>query len=176
MKNKREKKEIKKEGYYEHFTHSEKKSFCQTFLQNGFSFITESAPLVQPQLELPQLQSELYQTHPQFALCSGENCRGRRRGLTESPARPPPSTGGAAAQALAGSPSRVLWGRRASICGGRRLCHGGLHLLCLLAASLFPISVREIWRGKRWWIKKYVAVNTVNYSQSSLSHYTFFQS
>jgi hypothetical protein len=57
--NKREKEGNKKRRvlWTFHSSHSEKKSFCQTFLQNGLSFITESAPLVQPQLELPQPQS-----------------------------------------------------------------------------------------------------------------------
>jgi hypothetical protein len=40
---KKEREKIKREGYYGHFTissilHSQKKLFCQTFLQNGFRF------------------------------------------------------------------------------------------------------------------------------------------
>jgi hypothetical protein len=43
---------------------SQEKLFCQTFLQNGFSFTSESASPTQPQLELPQPQSRPCQTNP----------------------------------------------------------------------------------------------------------------
>jgi hypothetical protein len=41
---------------------SKEKLFCQTFLENDFSFTKKSAPPAQPQPEQPQPQ--LYQMHP----------------------------------------------------------------------------------------------------------------
>jgi hypothetical protein len=49
--------------------HSHEKLFCQTFLQNGFSSLAESAPPAQPQPEPPQPEPEPYQTDPSSSTC-----------------------------------------------------------------------------------------------------------
>jgi hypothetical protein len=69
----RKRKGKRSEVYYRHFTflswlHSQEKLFCQTFFHNICRFIIESASLAQPQPELSQPQTQLYQTHPKTCL------------------------------------------------------------------------------------------------------------